>query len=157
KLNCATVEVSEAIEHVLRAEAAVGRAVLSNVRRGLFVESDPEALERIMINLIDNAFVHGSDEVEVEAEADPANSEMVRLSVLDRGPGIPEDEAERIFDRFSRGSRVSSPGMGLGLYLVRTLAENQGGTVVAASRPGGGAAFHLVLPASTRAPIDTRG
>jgi K+-sensing histidine kinase KdpD len=156
KLNCATIEVAEALEHVLRAEAAVGRAVLSHVPRGVLVEADPEALERIMINLIDNAFVHGSNEVEVEAEVDPANSEMVRLSVLDRGPGISEGDAERIFDRFSRGARVSSPGMGLGLYLVRTLAENQGGTVVAANRPGGGAAFQLVLPASTRAPIDTR-
>jgi two-component system sensor histidine kinase KdpD len=156
KLNCATIDVADAVDHVLRTEAAVGRTVTSRVPRGLFVEADPEALERIMINLIDNAFVHGSDQVEIEVEADPVDSQMVRLSVLDRGAGIPEGEAERIFDRFSRGARVSSPGMGLGLYLVRTLAENQGGTAVAANRPGGGAAFHVLMPASTRAPIDTR-
>jgi K+-sensing histidine kinase KdpD len=156
KLNCATVEVAEAVEHVLRAEAAVGRSVLSHVARGLFVEADPEALERVLINLIDNAFVHGSDQVEIEVEADTRVSEMVCLSVLDRGPGIPAAERDRIFDRFSRGALVSSPGMGLGLYLVRTLVEHQGGTVVADDRPGGGAAFHVLLPASSRAPMESR-
>ena len=82
---------------------------------------------------------------------------MVRISVLDRGPGVAPEDVERIFDRFSRGPSVSTPGMGLGLYLVRTLAETQGGGVSVEPRPGGGSAFRLLVPVSTRTPIDAQG
>jgi signal transduction histidine kinase len=77
--------------------------------------------------------------------------------VLDRGPGIPPAEAARVFDRFSRGATVTAPGMGLGLYLVKTLVERQGGYVTVGERPGGGAAFHLLLPAVDRARVEARG
>jgi two-component system sensor histidine kinase KdpD len=101
----------------------------------------------VLINLVDNAFVHGHGPVEIEATADE-DRRTVRVSVLDRGPGVPVSEVARVFERFSRGAKVTAPGMGLGLYLVKTLVERQGGQITVTQRPGGGAAFHVVLPAS---------
>jgi signal transduction histidine kinase len=114
----------------------------------LRVNGDPEALERVLINLVDNAFVHGAAPVEIEAGYDGDDQRMVRISVLDRGPGVPVAEVARVFERFSRGSQVTAPGMGLGLYLVKTLVERQGGHITVTKRPDGGAAFHVGLPAS---------
>jgi signal transduction histidine kinase len=82
---------------------------------------------------------------------------MVRLSVLDRGPGIPPGDAARVFERFSRGATVTSPGMGLGLYLVKTLVERQGGHITVSERPGGGAAFHVLLPIASARVDAVRG
>ncbi|HEX2040655.1 MAG TPA: ATP-binding protein, partial [Acidimicrobiales bacterium] len=68
------------------------------------------------------------------------------VCVLDRGPGVAPEDAERIFDRFKRGPEAFSPGMGLGLYMVRSLVEAQGGRVWVTPRQGGGAAFRVLLP-----------
>jgi signal transduction histidine kinase len=152
-LETKTVDVSDAVAHVARAQQALGREVVVRVSGALAVRADPEALERVLINLVDNAFVHGGAPVELEAGAED-DGRMVRMSVLDHGPGIAVSDVARVFDRFSRGPKVTSPGMGLGLYLVKTLVERQGGCVNVTERAGGGAAFHVVLPASrTRAEV----
>ncbi len=66
----------------------------------------------------------------------------------DHGPGVPESELARVFDRFHRGAgvRARCPGSGLGLAIVKQVAEAHGGTVTAANAPGRGAAFTLRLP-----------
>src|SRR5947207_195057 len=104
----------------------------------------------VQTNLVGNAFVHGAAPVEIEATLDGDDGRLVRLSVLDRGPGVPVADIARVFERFSRGSNVTEPGMGLGLYLVKTLIERQGGHIRITERPGGGAAFHVGLPASPK-------
>jgi len=147
-LDAKTIDVADAVEHVARAQSALGRDLDVRVSGTLAIEGDPEALERVLINLVDNAFVHGGGPVELEAGPAGPDGGLVRLSVLDRGPGIPVADVARVFDRFSRGAEVTVPGMGLGLYLVKTLVERQGGTISVTERPGGGAAFHIVLPAS---------
>jgi signal transduction histidine kinase len=82
----------------------------------------------------------------VEVEAERAGS-MARVRVRDRGIGIPEDQLERIFQRFTRAvSSRSYGGLGLGLYLARRSAEAQGGRAWAEAREGGGACFTLELP-----------
>jgi signal transduction histidine kinase len=144
-LHTQPVDVAVAVAELERTQSALGRPLSVRQLGDLTVEADPEALERILINLVDNAFTHGDGTVEVEAAGDDAGR-MVRMSVLDRGPGIPPGEAARVFDRFSRGAGVTSPGMGLGLYLVKTLVERQGGHITVSERPGGGAAFHVYLP-----------
>jgi signal transduction histidine kinase len=154
-LQTKTIDVADAIAHVARAQSALGRDVAVRVSGGLAIDADAEALERILINLVDNAFVHGGAPVELEAGPAGADDGMVRLSVLDRGPGIPVADVARVFDRFSRGAKVTAPGMGLGLYLVKTLVERQGGSIKVTERPGGGAAFHVVLPAS-RARVEAK-
>ena len=155
RLVSETVELADVVRQVVRTQAGLGRRVTAGVPADLFVRADGEALERVLINLVDNAFVHGSGAVEAEAAHEGGG--LVRISVLDRGPGIPPAEAARVFDRFSRGATVTAPGMGLGLYLVKTLVERQGGYVTVSERPGGGAAFHILLPAVDRARVEARG
>ncbi|MEY2565760.1 MAG: two-component system, OmpR family, sensor histidine kinase KdpD [Actinomycetota bacterium] len=122
---------------------AAGRPVELRAPSMLVVNGDPEALEQILLNLIENAFVHGWGTVEVEIAHE---GETVRLSVLDRGAGVSAEDARRVFDPFARGVETSVRGSGLGLHLVKVLAEAQGGTVTVSERPGGGADFTVRLP-----------
>jgi signal transduction histidine kinase len=142
------LELGPLIDQVLQLERVAGRKVTSSVPEGLVVMADPSAVERILINLIDNGFVHGGGVVDLEAELiERTSGPVVRVSVLDRGPGVDLDDVDRVFDRFSRGSGApAASGMGLGLYLVRSLVEAQGGGVSVSPREGGGAAFHVFLP-----------
>ncbi len=101
-----------------------------------------------LCNLLENAVKYtpagGSVTVEV------ISYEMFcRINVSDTGPGIPEAEQARVFGRFYRSAAVSQePGVGIGLYLARQIAEGQGGYIKVFSRPGGGAKFSLYLPRS---------
>jgi signal transduction histidine kinase len=106
---------------------------------------DRDALVQILVNLIDNASKHGKEEVRVEAATAEGG---VVLRVLDRGPGVPPEERERIFDPFTRGANAASGGSGLGLALVRHYALAHRGRVEVADREGGGAVFSLLLPAA---------
>lgn len=104
---------------------------------------DRDALVQILVNLIDNASKHGKEEVRVEASAKDGS---VVLRVLDRGPGVPAAEREKIFDPFTRGTNAATGGSGLGLALVRHYALAHRGRVEVADREGGGAVFSLVIP-----------
>lgn len=112
---------------------------------GGLVRVDGPQLQRVLVNLLENAlkFSSPSDPVDVRVDAEPGR---VRLRVRDRGPGIAEGDRERIFDPFERGSNAG-PGSGLGLAIARGFAEANGGRVWA--EPGmstGGATFVLELP-----------
>jgi signal transduction histidine kinase len=107
---------------------------------------DKDALTQILVNLIDNAVKYGEREVKLEAEA--RNGEVV-VKVLDRGPGVADDERERIFEAFTRGRAAGSGGgSGLGLALVQHYADAHEGRVAVSKRDGGGAVFALHLPAA---------
>ena len=103
---------------------------------------------RCLVNLIENAARHaqtGPIDVTVSQQGDE-----VILAVADRGPGVPAEERDRIFEPFFRGERTSErDGTGLGLSIARRLARAQGGDVRYQPRPGGGSVFELVLPAAT--------
>ena len=98
-----------------------------------------------MCNLIDNAVKYTpSGRVTVSARAYEL---FARIDVADTGPGVEEAELEKLFQRFYRGEASSgAEGVGVGLYLVRQIAQGQGGYVKAFSRPGRGAKFSLFLP-----------
>jgi two-component system OmpR family sensor kinase len=76
------------------------------------------------------------------------DGESALLRVVDRGPGVPPEDRERIFDRYARVTETSAgrPGVGLGLYIVRIIAENHGGCARVEETPGGGATFVVELP-----------
>jgi signal transduction histidine kinase len=108
------------------------------------VRGDPERLGRAVNNLIDNACKYSPADEQIEVGVSGGV-----LTVRDHGPGVSAEEAEHIFDRFSRGARGREvPGSGLGLAIVRQIAEAHDGIATVETAVEGGAVFRLVLPAS---------
>ena len=113
----------------------------------VMMAGDPKLIRRMVRNLLENACRHGGGGiVEVFLRMDPEHG--IQLDVCDRGPGVPESERERIFAPFYRmpGARESDSGVGLGLSLVRQIAERHGGGVQCRPRDGGGSCFRVELP-----------
>ena len=106
---------------------------------------DPKWTAEAVCNLIDNAVKYTpAGRVTVSARAYEL---FARVDVEDTGPGIPEEELAKLFQRFYRGgAALEAEGVGVGLYLVRQIAQGQGGYIKAFSRPGKGARFSLFLP-----------
>ena len=107
---------------------------------------DPKWTEEAVYNLLDNAVKYtptgGAIRVTVTAY-----QMFSAIHVCDTGPGIPEEEQPRVFQRFYRGTEhAEEEGVGIGLYLVRRIAEGQGGYVKVSSQIGGGSTFSLYLP-----------
>jgi signal transduction histidine kinase len=112
----------------------------------VMLTADPRLLRRLFRNLLENAARYGGAEpTAVTVRAGGAEAE---ISVCDRGPGVPEAEREKIFEPFYRLKSASerSGGVGLGLSLVRQIAERHGGRVRCLARAGGGACFEVRLP-----------
>lgn len=113
------------------------------------IQADPEKLQVLLAILLDNASLNSPPGTEIAIVAE-RNDGKVAISVLDRGPGIPEEHRERIFDRFYQvedADHHSTPGIGLGLYIAREIAEGHGGEIRFEPRPDGGSIFTLTLPA----------
>jgi two-component system phosphate regulon sensor histidine kinase PhoR len=147
--------VTRAVEvYRYRAERE-GMAVALRVADGLPAASiDARALELAVINLLDNALKYAKDGGRVEVEVKAAG-DRVEVRVADRGPGIEPDEQGRIFERFVRGRHAAETrarGSGIGLALVKHIAESHGGAVRVTSpltEDGRGCAFDIVIPALT--------
>jgi signal transduction histidine kinase len=106
--------------------------------------ADPDKVEQVVANLVENALRHGAGTITVCVRPEGDGTEV---TVGDEGPGIPEDVVSRVFTRFWRGNRRG--GTGLGLYIVKGLVEAHGGTVEVGRSPSGGALFRFLLPAGT--------
>lgn len=134
-LECVPVELL-----ALAAEegARVGAVVEG---QNLCVDGDPRLLRRLVRNLVENARRYSTT---VEVYVDPAGT----LEVRDRGPGVPAEDRERVFEPFYRpaGHREGDGGVGLGLALVRSIALRHNGRVWCVPREGGGTVFHVELP-----------
>jgi hypothetical protein len=102
-------------------------------------------IEQVLTNLISNAIKYAAGQpIQVSAARD---GDMAVVQVRDRGPGVPEDQLSRIFERFERAaSKRHYGGMGLGLYVARQIVEAHGGTIAAANAIDGGACFTVWLP-----------
>ncbi len=111
------------------------------------VIADPMRLEQMLSNLVGNALKYGRAPYVVRVEPDPDREEHLKMVVIDSGEGVPEDFRDQLFREFSRPSGAVATGTGLGLYVVRALAEAQEGTVDYTPGPTGGAVFSLSLPA----------
>ncbi|MFE0649917.1 ATP-binding protein [Streptomyces sp. NPDC059534] len=114
--------------------------------------ADPDKIDQILGNLLENAVRHGDGTVTIEvapATAGEDGEEGTEVTVSDEGPGIPEASMNRVFTRFWRGSKRG--GTGLGLYIVKGVVEAHGGTITVGRGPRGGAEFRFILPVGTPA------
>ncbi|MGE4557903.1 MAG: PAS domain S-box protein [Desulfovibrionaceae bacterium] len=149
------ISAAEAVEQAIH---AVQTSFEENPDLSLSVEKpfpeqtlyvDPDRLLQVLINLLDNA-AKFSRQGDVRLSASVQSDGMFRITVSDSGPGIPEEDLERIFDKFHRVSSQQgngrAQGSGLGLAICRRIAEHYNGRIWAESELGHGSEFHLELP-----------
>jgi two-component system sensor histidine kinase KdpD len=118
------------------------------------IRADPGLLQRILVNVLANALRYSPDG-QPPIVTVSEHSGFVEVRVIDRGPGIPEADRERVFLPFQRlGDRDNETGVGLGLALSRGLAEAMGGTLRPEPTPGGGLTMTLALPVVEAEPAD---
>ena len=144
--DAAPVDLGELVTNAL---AASQHGVRPKVNEGppTVVMADKQLLNRALVNLFDNADLHGRGLVAVSIDVVDGHA---HVCVIDHGDGVPERDRERIFERFARsGARGSRPGTGLGLSLVAETARAHGGVVWCESSPGDGATFVLQIPLAT--------
>jgi two-component system sensor histidine kinase SenX3 len=145
--------VDEAVDEALELCAGLARERRVTLRRiedahGI-VQGDRVGVIRAIANLIGNAIRYGPVEGEVSVSSRKVE-QWCEIDVADRGPGVPEEERRRIFERFVRlatARREHPDGSGLGLAIVDQVARAHGGRVEVLDREGGGALFRLRLPA----------
>lgn len=126
--------------------AITGRDVIVEVQSTATVDGDHNALSRVLTNLIDNALKYSLAKHPVEVSLRVEEVSAV-IEVADRGPGIPEECSEAVFEPFERLGRDDGiPGSGLGLTVVRGVTEAHHGNAVALPREGGGTIVRLTLP-----------
>jgi two-component system, OmpR family, sensor kinase len=117
--------------------------------------ADRQRLTQAMMNLSQNAVAHTNEDDAVELGSD-ASAGQVGLWVRDTGPGVPEDDQARIFERFVRLDPRAHEGAGLGLSITRAVAEAHGGQVKLDSQPGAGARFTVIIPTEPPQEVGTR-
>jgi len=131
--------------------AELGKTVRSASASGVFIQADRMRLEQALGNLVDNALRYGGDEVRLEAARCDG---WIELHVRDRGPGLPAELLTRAFDRFTRADTARGRGgSGLGLSIVRTIAESHAGTAHIARLETGGTDAWMSIPVDGRSPL----
>ncbi|MFE6890650.1 ATP-binding protein [Streptomyces sp. NPDC057694] len=144
------VDIAAAVSRHIQAHVAAGQAadrfLLRVIRPLPDLWADPDKVDQVLSNLLENAVRHGEGTVTIDIEPAPAGTSV---TVSDEGPGIPEESMNRVFTRFWRGSKRG--GTGLGLYIVKGIVEAHGGTITVGRAPGGGARFRFTLPVATPA------
>jgi signal transduction histidine kinase len=127
---------------------AAGRPITLEAAEPVIVDADTERLRQIIDNLIGNAIQHtpAGTPVAVTVSSEPGSG---RLTIADRGPGMTQEQASHVFERFYRTDEARTPargGAGLGLAIAASLAAAHGGELTVDTKPGDGATFQLRLP-----------
>lgn len=129
--------------------------VVLDVDEALWMCADRVRFGRVVANLVSNAVRHGGGEVEITARVE---GDVVVIDVTDHGPGVPSDQADQIFERFTKlDATRSADGSGLGLAIAAKQAQVQQGSLSVHHRPGGGAIFRFSVPGAPAPPADGPG
>ncbi|WP_076071321.1 ATP-binding protein [Sphingomonas montana] len=140
------VALDTLLSALVAGEREVGRAVTLSAMVPVTVAADALSIQRLVQNLVDNAVRHaGAADVAVMRDGGDAV-----VTVSDRGPGLPDDMLERVFEPFGRGDpsrNAQTGGTGLGLTIARSIATRHGGRLTLDNRPGGGLTARFVMPA----------
>jgi signal transduction histidine kinase len=123
---------------------------LSKSKAGLpLADADPQRVEQIMANLVDNAIKYSPHGGTVRIRIGSVDASTLSVSVSDQGMGIKSEDTEHLFERFYRVESTSRSikGVGLGLFICRSLVESHGGRIWVESQPGRGSTFVFTLPA----------
>jgi two-component system sensor histidine kinase KdpD len=145
-------EVVDAVLHRMGSRLA-GVRVRTQLRDAPEVPVDPVQIDQVLTNLLENAARHSPPGGDVVISVAPWQR-SVRVRVADRGPGIPDEERERVFDAFYRRDDSGRTGSGLGLAIARAIVLAHGGRIWIEGTPGGGAAVVFELPMSPARPGD---
>jgi len=142
---CAVVR--DTVDTFRRGNAAAVSLALPPEPLPLSLSLDDTRIQQVLLNLLENAARYSPEGAPITVEVAGAGASAVRITVRDRGPGIAAAEQPCIFDRFMRGAAAEGKGgLGIGLYLCRTIVERHGGTIGVDSTVGAGAAFWIDLP-----------
>ncbi|BAE51440.1 sensor histidine kinase [Paramagnetospirillum magneticum] len=151
-LQVRQLDLAALVEEICREKAEFGLPgrVHLTVAARMTLTADPALLRVALSNLIDNALKYSpaaSGPVMVSLDL---HQSVARITVTDHGPGIPADEADRVFEKFYRSpSATGTKGAGLGLYIVKQIVESHGGTIKVGPAAGGGSEFVIALPLPT--------
>ncbi|TQV74499.1 tetratricopeptide repeat protein [Exilibacterium tricleocarpae] len=149
------VDVGAAIEFLVASMEALfqGHQITRSIKteKDIWIEMAPEALEKVIVNLVSNAIKYTSSGGKISVTAEARNDTIV-ISISDTGIGIAQDQHQRIFERFTRLENPLSkpvPGAGIGLALVKELTERYHGKIELTSEVNQGSTFTLIFPATT--------
>lgn len=142
-----TSMINDAVSDARAADPA--RNVIARIAAPMVVTGDDLRLRQAVANLVRNALVHTPSGSPVEVTLQPENAHA-EIDVIDHGPGVPETQRQRIFERFHRADPLRSRdqgGSGLGLSIAAAVVNAHGGRISVEDTPGGGATFRIELPA----------
>ena len=141
------VGLDDVVARCVRTVSEPSRVELSFTPELPDVRVDPGLLDRVVVNLVDNALHHAPRGTPVQVAASSLGN-RVQLRIVDRGPGVPDVDKERIFEPFQRlGDTPGGDGVGLGLAVAKGLTEAMGGSLIAEDTPGGGLTMIVELRA----------
>ncbi len=150
-LNIKNVDMIRLIEDTVELVKQDGRVSKINIIKPagqVLVECDKELIVQVLLNLLDNALIYSPENEPITVSLED-EGEKIKVMVIDRGEGIPENEADRVFERFYRVDKARSRktgGTGLGLSIVKHLVENHNGMTGVESTPGKGSTFYFIIP-----------
>jgi signal transduction histidine kinase/HAMP domain-containing protein len=151
------VDVSaSAAEAIASVQAGHGLELALDVEPGLAAQGDPTLLRQVLIGLLSNAVKHTNAPGQVTVRARRRDGDAV-IQVIDTGAGIPEEEVDRVFERFYRSSDSRSrDGFGLGLAITKRMVQVMGGSIGASSEKGRGSVFCVRLPVAGQPEVAVR-
>ena len=146
----ADVSLGECINRAVKFTEFMAEAkqiqINKNISKDIWIKGDQNALTEIFLNIIENAIKYSPAENSIEIILTPDAREAT-VEITDHGAGITQEDMERVFDRFYRGTAARTlPGTGLGLSIAKAIAEAHGGRISARSEPGKGSSFFITLP-----------